>query len=80
MQRSVPIKIMVEHQPRLLAAPSAAAYLGMSARTFDKHWRSGKLPQPHRVGRRLLWDRELLNHFVDELSGLPKEKPLPERW
>lgn len=74
------IEIVVEHPPRLLSAVSAAAYLGMSARTFQKHWRSGKLPEPHRLGRRLLWDRELLNLFVDGLSDLPREAPPPERW
>ncbi len=65
---------------RLFDATTAAAYLGMSARTFDKHWRAGKLPAPHRIGRRLLWDRRLLDDFVDQLSGLGPPDPETYVW
>ena len=60
--------------PRLFTARLAADYLGVSERSFERLWRSGRLPQPHRLGRRLLWDRKLLDGFVDELSGLIQAK------
>lgn len=56
--------------PRLLGAPLAAAYLGISERTFERMWRSDRLPAPHRIGTRLLWDRLLLDQYVDVLSDL----------
>ncbi|WP_443030657.1 helix-turn-helix transcriptional regulator [Sphingomonas sp. RT2P30] len=55
---------------RLLGQAIAAAYLGVSERTFEQQWRSGALPEPHRIGRRLLWDRKLLDRWVDDLSGI----------
>jgi predicted DNA-binding transcriptional regulator AlpA len=56
--------------PRLLSAELAAAYLSISPRGFEKLWRTGHLPAPHRLGRRVLWDRKLLDQFVDILSSL----------
>jgi excisionase family DNA binding protein len=56
--------------PRLLSAELAAAYLSISPRGFEKLWRTGHLPAPHRLGRRVLWDRKLLDEFVDVLSKL----------
>lgn len=48
----------------------AAAYLGVSERTFEAQWRAGTLPEPLRLGRRLLWDRKLLDRWADQTSGL----------
>jgi predicted DNA-binding transcriptional regulator AlpA len=48
----------------------AAAYLGISERTFEKQWRAESLPQPIRFGRRLLWDRKRLDQWADEVSGI----------
>lgn len=59
---------------RLLAQKDAAFYLGISERAFEDRWRAGSMPDPHRIGRRLVWDRKLLDRWVDELSGL-LEKP-----
>jgi len=56
--------------PRLVGMAQAAAFLGLGERTFEKLWRGGSLPAPHKVGRRLLWDLKLLDLYVDELSGL----------
>lgn len=50
--------------------PHAAAFLGISPRTFEKLWRSHHLPAPYRLGRRLLWDIKVLENYVDVLSGL----------
>jgi predicted DNA-binding transcriptional regulator AlpA len=65
--------------PRLLGMPHAAAFLGLSERNFEKLWRGGHLPPPHRLGRRLLWDLKLLDRFVDQLSGLePAHKTIDD--
>ena len=55
---------------RLLGLEEAAGYFGISPRTFERHWRNSQLPGPHRIGRRLVWDRALLDRFADVLSGL----------
>lgn len=54
--------------PRLLSAPLAAAYIGISPRSFDKLWRAAKLPHPIKIGRRLLWDRKVLDVHFDGVS------------
>lgn len=56
--------------PRLLSEDQAAAYLGISKTGFRQRWQKAELPQPHRIGQRLLWDRRLLDRYVDALSGL----------
>jgi len=57
--------------------PHAAAFLGISPRMFEKLWRSERLPQPHRLGRRLLWDVKLLERYADTLSGIDTD---PNDW
>ena len=56
--------------PRLIGEEAAAAYLGLSKSTFRRRWSPGELPQPHRIGGRLLWDVRLLDRYVDALSGI----------
>jgi predicted DNA-binding transcriptional regulator AlpA len=66
--------------PRLLGAAYAAAFLGISPRTFEKLWRKNDLPSPHRIGRRLLWDVKALECFVDRLSGLNEKAEVDVDW
>jgi len=66
--------------PRLLSAELAAAYLSISPRGFEKLWRTGHLPAPHRLGRRVLWDRKLLDQFVDILSSLHQPSDDIDEW
>jgi excisionase family DNA binding protein len=66
--------------PRLLSAELAAAYLSISPRGFEKLWRTGRLPAPHRLGRRVLWDRKLLDQFVDILSSLHLPSEEVDEW
>lgn len=63
--------------PRLLGLDYAATYLGVSVRTFEKLWKDGQIPEPQRIGRRLLWDRRMLDRHVDEISGFESEH---ENW
>ncbi len=62
-------------EPRLFDQATAAAYLGLSERTFEAQWRSYKIPYPHKIGRRLLWDRRILDAWADTLPGF-ENKPL----
>ena len=62
--------MLSEFVPRLLSSKTAAIYMGISPRAFETLWRSGRLPTPIRLGRRVLWDRKVLDLFVDQLSGV----------
>jgi excisionase family DNA binding protein len=66
--------------PRLLSIDLAAAYLSISPRALEKLWRTGRLPAPHRLGRRVLWDRKLLDGFVDVLSKLDSAPDDADHW
>lgn len=56
--------------PRGLSREQAAAYVGVSATTFDMMIRSGLMPRPKMVGVRKLWDL----HALDKaFSALPDE-------
>ena len=57
--------------PRLLNADLAALYLGVSKRYFLDCVSKHKLPASVSIGRRVLWDRRILDQFVDALVGLP---------
>jgi len=60
--------------PRGLERTQAAAYIGVSARLFDRMVEDGRMPQARRIDARLVWDvRELDQHFDD----LPHAKPGP---
>lgn len=53
--------------PRLMGKALTAAYLGISERMFD---RIADVPNPIRLGRRMLWDRKVIDLWIDDLSGL----------
>lgn len=58
---------------RFLTRDQAAAYLGVSARTFDAEVGAGMWPAAFRRGGKstaLTWDRHLLDRAADRLSGL----------
>lgn len=55
--------------PRSLTVDLAAAYVGISKSTFLKGVREGRYPRPYREGRRVLWDRLVLDGAVDQLAG-----------
>lgn len=56
--------------PRLMRRDLAAAYVDVSASTFDKMVKRGEYPPPLREGRRTLWDRVALDRVIDIKSGL----------
>lgn len=63
--------------PRLLSADHAAIYLGISKRYLLDCVSKHKLPAPISMGRRVLWDRRILDQFVDALVGLPANDDMP---
>jgi len=62
--------------PRGLSRVEAAAYLGVSARTFDGMVADGRMPGPKRIGARKLWDRHALDIAFSALPDSADET----RW
>lgn len=59
--------------PRMLSREEAARYLGVSDDVFDQEVRAGIWPCAMRRGlggRRVTWDRCMLDRAVDRASGL----------
>ncbi|PWR24537.1 helix-turn-helix transcriptional regulator [Zavarzinia aquatilis] len=56
--------------PRMLSREQAAAYLGVSAGTFDREVAAGQWPQPLERGRRKTWDRFALDRMLDGRMGV----------
>jgi excisionase family DNA binding protein len=56
-------------EARGLNREQAAAYVGVSAGTFDKMVREGAMPAPKRYGARLIWDRQSLDLSFAALPG-----------
>ncbi len=73
-------QLIIPPTPRLIEMAHAAAFLGIGERTFETLWRTNRLPQPHRIGRRLLWDVKVLDRYVDALSGLKVPEDTNEGW
>lgn len=60
-------RISLPNWPRLMAAPMAAAYVGMSETKLREIG-----PKPVNADiRRTLYDRKALDRWVDRLSGMP---------
>ena len=54
--------------PRGLSGKEAAEYVGVGVETLE---RLG--PPPLRIGRRKVWDRKLLDAWMDKLGGVSSE-------
>jgi hypothetical protein len=50
---------------RGLSKDEAAEYCGVSANTLGKHG-----PPPTKIGERIIYDRRVLDRWLDELAGL----------
>jgi hypothetical protein len=50
----------------------AAAYVGLGVERFRKEVAAGRLPEPERYGKRLVWDKLLLDHHMNKLAGNTK--------
>lgn len=58
------------YPPRFFPVDEAARYLGVSANTFRA---LGIVPM--NIGRRILWDRNSLDLYADQLAGKPLSAP-----
>jgi predicted DNA-binding transcriptional regulator AlpA len=54
--------------PRGLSRVQAAAYIGVSASTFDKMVADRQMPSPKQIRGRVVWDLKRLDRAFDELS------------
>lgn len=54
--------------PRGLSRDQAAAYIGVSASTFDKLIAEQKMPNPKKLRGRLVWDRKRLDECFEALD------------
>jgi hypothetical protein len=63
--------------PRRMGVELAAAYLGVGESTLREGWPRGRYPAPIRDGKRVLWDRRVLDQWADLTAGLvdPDLKP-----
>ncbi|WP_176787004.1 hypothetical protein [Sphingomonas sp. NFR15] len=56
-----------------MSEPDAAEYLSISTTTLRD-----KGPKPNRLGRRVLYDIQVLDRWADRLAGQPLDKPKAE--
>ncbi len=56
-----------EPWPRLLTVERAAAYIGLAAQTVRN--RAGEIPGRKRLGRRVVYDRAVLDRWIDRNNG-----------
>jgi predicted DNA-binding transcriptional regulator AlpA len=60
-------------EPRLLNVKQTAAYLGIAEKTIrNRICRRAENPfpvKPKRIGKRVLWDRKDLDHYIDSLTN-----------
>lgn len=72
--------VRVKAVPRRgLNRQEAACYVGVSMPTFDLLVGNGQMPQPFRIGRRVIGDLRKLDAAFDVLSG-PEESTGWEDW
>lgn len=70
---AAPLAAPLPFVPRLLSADLASCYMGISKRNFLDRVSTYELPQPRRIGTRVLWDRHTLDEYVDALFGADAE-------
>jgi hypothetical protein len=63
---SAPVRFALPDWPRLMPVDLAAKYVGIGSTMLRE---SG--PQPKRLGKRVLYDRQDLDRWVDGLDGQP---------
>jgi excisionase family DNA binding protein len=72
--RHIPLPLSLP--PRGLRREEAAAYIGVSASTFDKMIAEGRMPKPKRFGDRTIWDRHALDQAFEMLDGGELAEPV----
>lgn len=70
-------QVSVEHAerwPRGLRRSDAARYVGVSTTKFDEWVSEGRMPQPKRIDRVVVWDKQALDSAFDALPDTSEEK------
>lgn len=49
---------------RLLTRDDVATLFSVTTTTIDRWAKSGRLPQPHKIGRTVRWTRRQLEHLL----------------
>jgi hypothetical protein len=67
MTKTKALEWLIKHGNTVRGYPqeAAAAYLGLGVRRFREDVDAGRLPQPERHGKRLVWDRAALDRYKD---------------
>lgn len=73
-----PRRLQLPWPPRGLSRLQAAAYIGISASTFDLMVQTGRMPPPKRIGSRRVWDRHALDAAFDDLPDAAEPNPWDE--
>lgn len=63
-------------EPRLLGKREVAVYLGISLSTVIRWHKSGELPAPIKLGKRILWDRQQLDLMIEAIRERLSKKPI----
>ena len=70
--------------PRFLRTPEAARFLGLSGRTLEKHRYFGTGPAYRRIGGRVVYSVDDLQHWVERgavtSTSDPRGTVLPAKW
>lgn len=67
--------------PRLISREAAAAYICVSANTFDEMVKNGRMPRARLLGqRRRAWDVRQLDIAIDELPFDGNNTRVDETW
>jgi len=65
--------------PRRMSAAQAAAYLNVGESTL-RHGAGTRYPAPLRDGKRVVWDRKMLDDWADAEAGLTAKKLGLKPW
>lgn len=63
-------------EPRLLGKREVAVYLGISLSTVIRWHKSGELPAPIKLGKRILWDRHQLDLMIEAIRDRLSKRPI----
>lgn len=66
----------IAYPPRGLSRAEAARYVGVGTTKFDEMVTDGRMPRPHRVGARAIWDRFKLDAAFSDLTDGNAANPL----
>jgi hypothetical protein len=56
---------------------AAASYLGLVVERFREEVSAGRLPMPERYGKRLIWDKLVLDPHMNKMAGSTEDPSDP---